>query len=155
MFTRVGEPMPVCCDATCGGGVREGTVPLAQLSDGFQSLAPLPTSKLGPSGADSQVGGLVYILGPCGSLQWILLWCWEFLPLLPQPPQVFSVRGLRLYFPWAGALGCAVCLTPQLFLPVYLRKDVGPPALPATTLPPLHLAARLHPSYRSGWTFLL
>ena len=38
---------------------------LAELSAGFQSLPPLPTSKLGPSGADSQVGGLVYILGPC------------------------------------------------------------------------------------------
>ena len=41
----------------------------------------------------------VYILGPCGSLQRPLLWGWEFLLLLPQPPQVFSVRGLRLYFP--------------------------------------------------------
>ena len=28
---------------------------LAQLSAGFQSLLPLPTSKLGPSGADSWV----------------------------------------------------------------------------------------------------
>ena len=38
-------------------------MPLAQLSEGFQSLLLLPTSKLGPSGADSQVGGFVYILG--------------------------------------------------------------------------------------------
>ena len=44
-------------------------MPLALLSAGFQSLPPLPTSKLGPSGADSQVGGLMYVLGPCGSLQ--------------------------------------------------------------------------------------
>ena len=42
---------------------------LALLSAGFHSLPPLPTIKLGPSGADSQVGGLVYILGPCESLQ--------------------------------------------------------------------------------------
>ena len=34
-------------------------MPLALLSAGFQSLPLLPTSKLGPSGADSQVGGLV------------------------------------------------------------------------------------------------
>ena len=55
--------------AVCGGGAQEGTVPLlAQLSAGVQSLPPLPTSKLGPSGADSQVGGFVYVLGPCGSL---------------------------------------------------------------------------------------
>ena len=42
-------------------------MPLAWLSAGFQPLPPLPTSKLGPSGADSRVGGFVYILGPCGS----------------------------------------------------------------------------------------
>ena len=71
---------------------------LALLSAGFQSVPPLPTSKLGPFGAASIVGGIVYILGPCGSLQWTLLWGWEFLPLLPQPPLVFSVRGLRFYF---------------------------------------------------------
>ena len=42
---------------------------LAQLLAGFQSLPLLPTRKLGPSVADSQVGGFVYVLGPCGSLQ--------------------------------------------------------------------------------------
>ena len=42
---------------------------LALLSAVFQPLPPLPTSKLGRSGADSQVGGFVYILIPCGSLQ--------------------------------------------------------------------------------------
>ena len=39
---------------------------LALLSAGFQSLPPLHTGKVGPSGADSWVGGFVYILGPCG-----------------------------------------------------------------------------------------
>ena len=42
-------------------------MPLAPLSATFQSLPPLPTRKLGPSGADSQVVGFVYVLGPCGS----------------------------------------------------------------------------------------
>ena len=46
---------------------------LAQLSAGFQSLPLLPTSKLGPSGSDSQVGELLYILGSCGSIQSTLL----------------------------------------------------------------------------------
>ena len=46
---------------------------LVQLSAGFQSLPLLPTSKLGPSGADSQVGGFVYVPGPCGFLQRALL----------------------------------------------------------------------------------
>ena len=60
--------------------------------------------QIGPFWYWSQVGGLVYVLGPCGSLQRTLLWSWEFLLLLPQPPQVFSISGLRLYFsslePW-------------------------------------------------------
>ena len=51
------------------GGVQEGTVLFAQLWAGFQSLPPLPISKLCPSGADSWVGGFVYVLGPCGCLQ--------------------------------------------------------------------------------------
>ena len=54
-------------------GVREGSVPLAQLSTSFQSAPLLPTSKLGTSGTDSWMGRIVYILGPCGSLQQTLL----------------------------------------------------------------------------------
>ena len=57
------------CATVSGGGVREGTMRLVQLSTGFQSLPPLPTSKLGPSSGDSWVGGFVYVLGPGGSLQ--------------------------------------------------------------------------------------
>ena len=46
---------------------------LVLLSASFQSLPLLPTIKLGPSGADSQVGGFVHILGLSGSLQQTLL----------------------------------------------------------------------------------
>ena len=73
MFTRAEQPMSLCCDVVCGEGVLEGTKLLAPVSAGFQSLRPLPTIKLGPSGADSQVGGLVHALGPSGSLQQTLL----------------------------------------------------------------------------------
>ena len=59
---------------------REKTMLLAWLSPCFQLLPLLPTSKLGSSGADSWMGGFVYIPGPCGSLQRTLLWGWEFLP---------------------------------------------------------------------------
>ena len=59
MFNRVGQSTSLSRDAVCGGGVREGTMLLAPLSDGFQSLPPLPTIKLGPSGADSRVGAFV------------------------------------------------------------------------------------------------
>ena len=63
MFTRAGQPTSLCCDGVCGEGFREGTMALALLSAGFQSPPPLPTSKVGPSDADSHVGGFVYVLG--------------------------------------------------------------------------------------------
>ena len=71
------------------------------------------------------MSGLVYILGSYGSLQQTLLWGSEFL-LPPQLPQVFIVRGLGALFSWAGILGCVVCLTSQLFCPIYLHANVGP-----------------------------
>ena len=89
---------------------------LAQLSPQFQSLSLLPTSKLGPSGADSWVGGLVYVLGPCGSLNKLSCEAGSFSPP-PQPPQVFTGRGLEALVSHTGTLGCVVCLAPQLFLP--------------------------------------
>ena len=49
----------------------------------------------------------------CGSLQRTLLWGWEFLLLLPQPPQVFSVRGFQALFPGTGTLGCASVSLPS------------------------------------------
>ena len=121
------------CDAVCGGGVREGTVPLAQLSDGFQSLAPLPTSKLGPSGADSLVGGFVYVLGPCGSLQQTAV----RLGVSPSATtsMSFTARVFEALFPHAGTLGSVVCIDPQFFLPVYVHANVGPPAPPTAALP--------------------
>ena len=68
-----GGATQLCCGAVCGAGVREETMALAPLSASFQSLPSLPTIKLGYSGAASRVGGFVYILGPCGSLQLTLL----------------------------------------------------------------------------------
>ena len=49
------------------------------------------------------------------------------------PTGVFSQRFEAL-FPLTGTLGCAVYLTPQLFLLVYLHVNVGLPTLPATAL---------------------
>ena len=51
--------------------------------------------------------------------------------------QFFSVRGFEALFPHTGTLGFAICLAPQLFLPVYLHTNVGPPTLPVTALPAL------------------
>ena len=49
------------------------------------------------------------------------------------PTGVFNQRFEAL-FPCAGAVGCAVCFAPPLFLPVYLCANVGPQGLSATTL---------------------
>ena len=123
----------------------------------FTNSPPLPTSKLGPSGTDSQVGGFVYILGSCGSLQWTLLWGREFLLLLPQSPQFFTARDFEAFFSHAGTLGWAVCFTLQLFLLAYPHTNVGLPAVTSPTRSSCcHLAKHpLHPGYPSlalpGW----
>ena len=148
-------------------------MPLSWLSASFQSLSLLPASKLGFSGANSQMGGLVNIPGSCGSLQGTLLWGWEFLLML-QPPEIFTVRGFEALFPHIGTLDCVICLTSQFFLLVYLHVNVGPPSLPAASLPSLvlqplpcppqlhqlprvisSLAAHLRPSYWSGECFFI
>ena len=49
------------------------------------------------------------------------------------PTSVFTQRFEAL-FPRARALGCVVCFTPPLALPVHLYKNVGLQGLPATTL---------------------
>ena len=96
-------------------------MPIAGLLSDFLSLPPLPTSKLDLFGADSHMCGFVYVLGPCGSLQRTLLCVWEFLPLPRQPPQVFSISGLKLYFPmlelwvvWSIAESASCYLVGQL-----------------------------------------
>ena len=66
-------------------------------------------------------------------------------------PQIFTARGFEALISHTGTLGCMVCLTPQLFLPAYPHTNVGPPALPATTLSCVHSdqASHLHSSYQS------
>ena len=54
--------------------------------------------------------------------------------LPPQPPRVFSIRGLRLYFPALEPWVAQFALLPP-FLPVYLCENVGSQGPPATTFP--------------------
>ena len=149
---------------------------LAWLLAGTQSLSPLLISKLGSSSANSWVGGFVYILGPCGLPNKFSCEAGSFSRCRLNPQGVFNHRFEAL-FPCAGPWGCTVYFAPPLFLPVYLRANVGPPAPPATTsrdppavpcwvyqppscpprssshclaVSPLHPAARLRPSYGSG-----
>ena len=134
----------------------------ASLSSGFQSFTLIPTIKLGLSGAGSWVGRPVHTLGPCGCLQRPLPWGWESLLLLFQPPHMFSIRGLRLYFPklepwveWSASL-------PAIH-PVYLCANVGPrgathcsacPALCHFESGPLGLSVREcgATGFASAWT---
>ena len=126
----------LCCGAVCGRGVREATMALARLLPHFQSLPPLPTSELCPfrccPGADSRVGGLLYIIGSLGPLQRTLLRDWEFL-LLPQPSQVFTVEVLRLFVsvlePWV----VWSALLPHSSSRFLFTAKVGPPGLPAAS----------------------
>ena len=85
-------------------------------------------------GADSQVGGFVYVLGPCGPLQWTLLWDWEFLSL-PQSPKIFTARSFEYLVSCTETLGFAVCLTPQLFSPACPHMNVGLSGQPASHWP--------------------
>ena len=144
---------------------------LAPLSTGFQSLPPLPTIKLAPSGAGSRVDGLLYTPGPHGSLQWPLLWGWESLLLLPQPPRAFLIRDLRLYFPtlepWVMRSASLPAIRPSLSV---RECGVAGSASGHTACPvrptlrqsrsrhshasPLHPGAHLRPSYRFGWMFI-
>ena len=114
------------------GRGREGAMALAPLSAGLQSLPLLHTIKLGPSGADSRVGGLVHALGPCGFLRTSPVRL-EFLLLPPQPPWAFSITGLRIspmLEPWVSGL-----LRSPPFVPVYLCVSVGPQGLLVVRLP--------------------
>ena len=146
------QPTSLGCATVSGGGVREGTMRLVQLSTGFQSLPPLPTSKLGPSGADSQVGGFVYILGPCRSLQQkFSCEAGSFSCFHHNPHRYFQSEVLRLYVPM---------LEPWVAQSVSLHSSS--PGLSAckcgTTLStschlassPFCPAAHLHPSYWYG-----
>ena len=131
MFTRAGQPTGLGCGTVCGGGVREGTVLLVQLYVGFQSLPLLPTIKLGPSGAETQVGGFAYVLRSCGPSKWSFLKIQQLFPSL-QLPLVFTARGFEAFFSHAGTLGFTVCLPLYLFLPVYLHANMGPIAATST-----------------------
>ena len=58
------------------------------------------------------------------------------------PHRCYQSEVLRLYFPCTRTLSCVVCLTPQLFLPVYPHVNVGTPGPPAATSPRVLSAQR-------------
>ena len=69
VFTRAGQPKSMCCDAVCGGGAEREQWCLFHSLPVFSHYPCYPQSKWALLVLISQVGGFVYILGPCGSLQ--------------------------------------------------------------------------------------
>ena len=100
---------------------------------GFQSLPPLPTIKLGPSGAGSRVGGLVHVLGPCGSPRTSPVRLGVSPAAAPTPTGSFNQRFEAL-FPCAGALGYTVCFAPRRLSRFICERVWGRGVLP-TVLP--------------------
>ena len=118
--------MSLPCGTVCGGGVREGTLPLAQLLTGFLSLLPLPTANWALLVLIPGWVGLCMFQDPVGLSNELSCRLGVSPTAISTPTGVFSQRFEAL-FPHAGALGCVVCLAPQFFLPVYLSVNVGPP----------------------------
>ena len=113
---------------------------LAPLSAVFQSLSLLPTIKLGPSGADSLVGGWACArsrplwVSPMNSPVRL-----GVSPAAASTPMGVFHQRFEVLFSQAGALGCTVCFAPPPFLPVYLCATVGPQDLLAAAWPvPFH-----------------
>ena len=140
---------------------------LAWLSASFQSVPLLPTSKLGPSGADSQVCRLVYVLGPLGLSIELSYEARSFSCHL-NPHRFPELEVLRLYFPALDpglcGLSCSPVVPPNLStcecgtthsashcLALSTSQCLAHPGPPAATLPSIlsTLDAHLHPSYQS------
>ena len=108
-------------------------MPLATLSSSFQSLPHYPQANWAL---------LVLLPGVWAYVHSRTLWVSPVnapvrLGVSPAaastPTGVFN-QWFEALFTGTGALGCKVCLTPQLFLLVYPYANVGPPAPPAATL---------------------
>ena len=136
-------------------------MPLAHLSSGFQSLPPLSTSNLGPSSADSQVGGLVYMLRPCckGLPNELSCEAGNFSCCL-NPHRFFQSEILRLYFPalepWIVLSVSLPGLPPGVVPPSFLHTNVGPlgPLAPAASTSP-SLVQQSPPCCKSSLPWLL
>ena len=115
-------------------------MPLAQLSPYFQSLPLLTTSKLGPSGADSHVGGFVYVLGLHGSFQQRL----GVSPNCHDPHRFLQPEVLRLYFPMLKP-----CFVRSVSLPSYFFRFVTHKCGTAGSTSHRLATSPLHPGYLS------
>ena len=105
----------------------------APLSAGFQSLPPLPTIKLGPSGADSRVGGLVHALWVSLTTSPVRL---GVSPAAASTPMGVFNQRFEALFPHAGALGYVVCFAPHRSSRFICARMWGCGVLPAALRAP-------------------
>ena len=135
-----GQGNPLCCFVVLyvGEGSEREQCCLLSSRPTFRHYPMLPESRLCPlsccPGADSWVGGFVYVLGSCGPLQGTVLIDWEFIPP-PQPPQALTARGSEALSAWHWNPGLHGLSHSWWLLSVYLHINVGPSALPASVLP--------------------
>ena len=149
------------CHTVCGGGFREGTMPLASLLSScptFCHSPSFPQADCPLSVADSQGGGPVYVLESRGPLQLTLLWAWECLQL-PQSPQGFFSQRFWGFIFWHCNPGlCGLSHSPAVLTGLSSR-NCEKSLLTATALPTAVqyclVAGPLCPTYQSGWMFLL
>ena len=132
------------CGSVCGGGVREVTMPLAWLYPAFRNLPHHPQANWALLGLIPRwvvcVHSRTLWVSPANSFM--------RLGVSPAatPPQIFTARGFEALFPHTGTLGCMVCVTPQLFIPVYLHANVVLPSPVLQLLP-----CRRHPLCSPVW----
>ena len=123
----------LCSDTVRGGRSPEGAMAPASLSSGFQSFTPIPTIKLGPSGAGSRVGGSPVRLrvSPAAA---------------PTPTGAFNQRSEAL-FPRAGALGYVVCFAPRHLSSLSVHECGAAGSASGQTACPVHPTLCQSPSH--------
>ena len=134
MFTRVGQPMLLCCDAICGEGSEREQCCL---------FCSLPVFSHFPCYPQSNWAILALVPGwwACECSRTLLVSPTNSSVRLGVSPAAASTptgvlnKRFEALFPRAGGLVCEVCFVPPPFLLVYLCTNVGPRGLLAAAWP--------------------
>ena len=133
MFTQVGQPTSLCCDAVHGGGAKREQWHLLHSLPDFSHSLRYPQSNWAPVVLIPEwVGSRPLWVSPKKSP----------MRLGVSPTDTSTCTGVfnqrfEALFPGAGALRRVVCFAPPPFLPVYLCMNVEPWGLLAAAWPVL------------------